>query len=121
MPTSPGEVITDSGWNWTAAIGSVLCSIAMITLSSVSAVTDSTGQYRPPTPDELAAFRDALVALSVPVVRRYSGGNEIGGGCGTLAASRAGGVEIEQMFAAICICVAMAAKVKMRSTPSCLA
>ncbi len=47
MPTSPGEVITDSGWNWTAAIGRVLCSIAMITPSSVSAVTDSTDGKEP--------------------------------------------------------------------------
>ena len=40
-PTAPGEVITDSGWNCTAAIGSVLCSIAMMTPSAVSAATDS--------------------------------------------------------------------------------
>ena len=55
-------------------------------------VSDATGRYRAPTPDELAAFRDALGALGAPVVRRYSGGNEIGAGCGTLAASRSGGV-----------------------------
>jgi 23S rRNA (adenine2503-C2)-methyltransferase len=55
-------------------------------------VTDETGRYRPPGPDELAAFRDALdQALGAPVVRRYSGGKEIGAACGTLAASRAGG------------------------------
>ncbi len=43
MPISPGEVITDSGWNCTAAIGSDLCSIAMMTRSSsVSAATDNT-------------------------------------------------------------------------------
>jgi 23S rRNA (adenine2503-C2)-methyltransferase len=54
-------------------------------------VSDATGQYRAPTPDELAAFRDALGALGAPVVRRYSGGNEIGAGCGTLSASRNGG------------------------------
>ena len=54
-------------------------------------VSDATGQYRPPTADELAAFRDALGALGAPVVRRYSGGNEIGAGCGTLSASRSGG------------------------------
>ena len=51
-------------------------------------VTDDTGRYRRATPDELAAFRDALDALGVPVVRRYSGGSDIGAACGTLAATR---------------------------------
>jgi 23S rRNA (adenine2503-C2)-methyltransferase len=55
-------------------------------------VSDATGRYRAPTVSELANFRDALEALGAPVVRRYSGGNEIGAGCGTLAASRSGGV-----------------------------
>jgi 23S rRNA (adenine2503-C2)-methyltransferase len=54
-------------------------------------VTDDTGRYRRATPDELAAFRDALDALGVPVVRRYSGGSDIGAACGTLAATRRGG------------------------------
>ncbi|HVR63038.1 MAG TPA: radical SAM protein [Polyangia bacterium] len=54
-------------------------------------VSDETGTYRPPTAAELAAFRDALMALGAPVVRRYSGGQEIGAGCGTLAASQRGG------------------------------
>jgi 23S rRNA (adenine2503-C2)-methyltransferase len=54
-------------------------------------VSDDTGRYHPPTPDELATFRDALAALGAPVVRRYSGGQEIGAGCGTLAASQRGG------------------------------
>ena len=54
-------------------------------------VTDETGQYRRATPDELAAFRDALAALGVPVVRRYSGGADIAAACGTLAATRKGG------------------------------
>ena len=54
-------------------------------------VVDETGQYRPPTPEELAAFRDALDALGAPVVRRYSGGKDIAAACGTLAASRQGG------------------------------
>jgi 23S rRNA (adenine2503-C2)-methyltransferase len=58
-------------------------------------VTDETGRYRPPTPAELAAFRDALdQALAAPVVRRYSGGKEIGAACGTLAASRTGGAVV---------------------------
>jgi 23S rRNA (adenine2503-C2)-methyltransferase len=55
-------------------------------------VTDETGKYRPPTAAELAAFRDTLdEALGAPVVRRYSGGQEIGAACGTLAGSRQGG------------------------------
>jgi 23S rRNA (adenine2503-C2)-methyltransferase len=54
-------------------------------------VSDETGRYRRATPDELAAFRDALDALGVPVVRRYSGGSDIGAACGTLAATRKGG------------------------------
>jgi 23S rRNA (adenine2503-C2)-methyltransferase len=54
-------------------------------------VTDDTGRYRRATPEELAAFRDALDALGVPVVRRYSGGADIGAACGTLAATQSGG------------------------------
>jgi 23S rRNA (adenine2503-C2)-methyltransferase len=54
-------------------------------------VSDDSGRYRRATPDELAAFRDALDALGVPVVRRYSGGSDIGAACGTLAATRRGG------------------------------
>jgi 23S rRNA (adenine2503-C2)-methyltransferase len=63
-------------------------------------VTDETGQYQPPTEEELSVFRNALSeALGVPVVRRYSGGKDIGAACGTLAASRAGGelVSIERL------------------------
>ena len=55
-------------------------------------VTDETGLYQPPTEADLSAFRSALSeALGVPVVRRYSGGKDIGAACGTLAARRAGG------------------------------
>jgi 23S rRNA (adenine2503-C2)-methyltransferase len=55
-------------------------------------VTDETGLYQPPGEAELSAFRSALSeAMGVPVVRRYSGGKEIGAACGTLAASRTGG------------------------------
>jgi 23S rRNA (adenine2503-C2)-methyltransferase len=53
-------------------------------------VSDETGRYRPAGAEELGAFRDALVALGVPVVRRYSGGAEIAAACGTLAAERKG-------------------------------
>jgi 23S rRNA (adenine2503-C2)-methyltransferase len=49
-------------------------------------VNDPTGRFRPPDANELNAFRDALTAhLGMPVVRRYSGGQDIDGGCGMLA------------------------------------
>ncbi|HEV3115448.1 MAG TPA: radical SAM protein [Gemmataceae bacterium] len=49
-------------------------------------VNDPTGRFRPPSADELNIFRDALTAeLGMPVVRRYSGGQDIDGGCGMLA------------------------------------
>jgi len=55
-------------------------------------VNDETGHYRRPTDEELGAFRDALgAAWGGPVVRRYSGGGDIGAACGTLSASRKGG------------------------------
>ena len=53
-------------------------------------VNDATGQFTPPSAAELQAFRDALTAeLGMPVVRRYSGGQDIHGGCGMLAGRRA--------------------------------
>jgi len=49
-------------------------------------VNDPTGRCLPPSPEELAAFRDALSAeLGVPVGRRYSGGRDIHAACGMLA------------------------------------
>jgi 23S rRNA (adenine2503-C2)-methyltransferase len=49
-------------------------------------VNDPTGRFCPPDANELNAFRDALTAhLGMPVVRRYSGGQDIDGGCGMLA------------------------------------
>jgi 23S rRNA (adenine2503-C2)-methyltransferase len=49
-------------------------------------VNDATGQFLPPSDAERKAFRDALsAAMSVPVVRRYSGGKDIHAGCGMLA------------------------------------
>lgn len=49
-------------------------------------VNDPTGRFRPPTPAELNAFRDALRQhLAAPVARRYSGGKDIGAACGMLA------------------------------------
>jgi 23S rRNA (adenine2503-C2)-methyltransferase len=53
-------------------------------------VNDPTGQFRRPETDEANAFRDALrEELAMPVQRRYSGGQDIHGACGMLAA-RAG-------------------------------
>ena len=50
-------------------------------------VNDPSGQFHPPTPETLAAFRDALRHhLSAPVARRYSGGSDIHAACGMLAA-----------------------------------
>jgi 23S rRNA (adenine2503-C2)-methyltransferase len=49
-------------------------------------VNDPTGRFRPPSREELGAFRDALSAkLGVPVARRYSGGRDIYAACGMLA------------------------------------
>jgi 23S rRNA (adenine2503-C2)-methyltransferase len=49
-------------------------------------VNDPTGRFRPPSREELGAFRDALSAkLGVPVARRYSGGRDIHAACGMLA------------------------------------
>lgn len=49
-------------------------------------VTDPTGRFKPPSADELKAFRDALTRhVGQPVVRRYSGGKDIQAACGTLA------------------------------------
>jgi 23S rRNA (adenine2503-C2)-methyltransferase len=49
-------------------------------------VTDPTGQFHPPTAEELRRFRDALTLhVGQPVVRRYSGGKDIMAACGTLA------------------------------------
>lgn len=49
-------------------------------------VNDAAGAFRPPARAELDAFRDALSKhLGMPVVRRYSGGQDIRAGCGMLA------------------------------------
>jgi 23S rRNA (adenine2503-C2)-methyltransferase len=49
-------------------------------------VNDTTGQFAPPTEAELAQFRSWLEPLAQPVVRRYSGGKDVEGACGMLAA-----------------------------------
>jgi 23S rRNA (adenine2503-C2)-methyltransferase len=52
-------------------------------------VNDPSGQFRPPSAAERDHFRDALRAkLGMPVVRRYSGGQDIAGACGMLAGDR---------------------------------
>ena len=49
-------------------------------------VNDPTGQFNPPSPEELNGFRDALRKhLGMPVARRYSGGGDIGAACGLLS------------------------------------
>jgi 23S rRNA (adenine2503-C2)-methyltransferase len=51
-------------------------------------VNDPTGQFRRPDSVEAGAFRDALSEeLAMPVQRRYSGGQDIHGACGMLAAT----------------------------------
>jgi 23S rRNA (adenine2503-C2)-methyltransferase len=55
-------------------------------------VNDASGEFIPPTSDELNTFRDALTReLGMPVVRRYSGGQDVHGGCGMLAGKPAAG------------------------------
>ena len=50
-------------------------------------VNDASREYLPPERDELERFRDALGRhLRQPVVRRYSGGQDVHAGCGMLAA-----------------------------------
>jgi 23S rRNA (adenine2503-C2)-methyltransferase len=53
-------------------------------------VNDPTGRFRPPSVQELNAFRDALTAkVGMPVARRYSGGQDIYAACGMLAGEAA--------------------------------
>ena len=55
-------------------------------------VNDATGQFAPPSAEELGGFRDALTEqVGQPIVRRYSGGKDIHGACGMLAGTRIGG------------------------------
>jgi 23S rRNA (adenine2503-C2)-methyltransferase len=51
-------------------------------------VNDASGRFRAPTAAEIARFRDLLAPLGQPIVRRYSGGKEVEGACGMLAADR---------------------------------
>lgn len=55
-------------------------------------VNDPTGTYRPPSPEELSVFLDALRRhVAAPFGRRYSGGKDICAACGMLAGRIAGG------------------------------
>jgi 23S rRNA (adenine2503-C2)-methyltransferase len=54
-------------------------------------VNDPDGHFVPPTDAEIAEFRAELSRFSIPLVRRYAGGRDIGAACGTLAATRKGG------------------------------
>ncbi len=59
-------------------------------------VTDPTGRFQPPGPEELHRFRDALTKhLGQPVIRRYSGGADIQAACGTLAGRKIPSVSSE--------------------------
>ncbi len=55
------------------------------------AVNDESGRFQPPSEAEVSDFRDELSRFSIPLVRRYAGGGDIGAACGTLAATRVGG------------------------------
>ena len=57
-------------------------------------VNDVTGRFVPPTNAEVTELRDELSQHGIPMVRRYAGGRDIGAACGTLAATRAGGVVV---------------------------
>jgi 23S rRNA (adenine2503-C2)-methyltransferase len=60
-------------------------------------VTDPTGRWRRPAPDEYRRFRDALALhLKQPVVRRYSGGADIDAACGTLAGTQLSAIKSER-------------------------
>lgn len=58
-------------------------------------VNDATGVHQPPSEAEVRAFREELSRHGIPLVRRYAGGRDIGAACGTLAATRHGGVVID--------------------------
>jgi 23S rRNA (adenine2503-C2)-methyltransferase len=57
-------------------------------------VNDPTSRFLPPDDAEVAEFRDELAQHEIPMVRRYAGGRDICAACGTLAATRQGGVVI---------------------------
>ncbi|MFO0881681.1 MAG: radical SAM protein [Gemmataceae bacterium] len=49
-------------------------------------VNDASGEFQPPSREELQGFRNALtVELGMPIARRYSGGADVHAACGMLA------------------------------------
>jgi 23S rRNA (adenine2503-C2)-methyltransferase len=70
-----------------AALGRLLAGLP-VRLNPID-VNDATGRFRPPSPEEWRAFRDALARHlpGQPVVRRYSGGKDEHAACGMLAAA----------------------------------
>jgi 23S rRNA (adenine2503-C2)-methyltransferase len=58
-------------------------------------VNDPTGRYPPPSDAEIGEFREELSRHAIPLVRRYAGGRDICAACGTLAATRQGGVVLD--------------------------
>lgn len=81
------------GVNMSPGHGAALAALLQGLRAKVSLidVSDETGEYLPPSEAEVSGFRDALSVAGIPVVRRYSGGKEIGAACGTLSASQQGG------------------------------
>jgi 23S rRNA (adenine2503-C2)-methyltransferase len=51
---------------------------------------DRAGPFSPASAGRVEAFRAAIGAIGVPVVRRYSGGADVGAACGQLGSRLAG-------------------------------
>jgi 23S rRNA (adenine2503-C2)-methyltransferase len=58
-------------------------------------VNDPAGRFEPPTEAEVSELRAELSEHSIPMVRRYAGGRDICAACGTLAATRSGGMILD--------------------------
>jgi 23S rRNA (adenine2503-C2)-methyltransferase len=67
-----------------AALVELLCGIPI--RFNIIEVNDASGQFQPPSAEELSRFRELLQPLGQPIVRRYSGGKDVNAGCGMLAA-----------------------------------
>ena len=95
---SSSVVLPKRGWAVSVRLGAIALpefsaelTAGLPILLDLIDVNDPTGQFRRPDSEEANAFRDALSEeLAMPVQRRYSGGQDIHGACGMLAA-RAGG------------------------------
>ena len=77
----------NTGADEVEALGALLAGVPF-RLDLVEVNDPRPGGFRRASPDELAAFRDRLRTLGVPVVRRYSGGAAVHAACGMLAAVR---------------------------------